>query len=80
MKACERTSETSHHETYSLICIVAQMALLFCRQRSERSAFRKMNLALYLSFWTAKLVFVTQTTVSFSAVENDRNKRKQEKE
>lgn len=38
MKACERTSETSHHETYSLICIVAQIALLFCRQRSEHSA------------------------------------------
>lgn len=38
MKACEHTSGTSHYETYSLICIVAQMALLFCREPSEHTA------------------------------------------
>lgn len=71
----------------------------FAGKHSEHTAsvWGKMNLAPYLSLWTAKLVFVAQTTLSLSvclsltcppslslflsfAVENDQNKRKQQKE
>lgn len=80
---CSKCSSWTHLRNFSLwniqcdfYCGSNRSVVLWRTFWTFRFSLGKINLAFYLSFWTAKLVFVTQTTLSLNCRKQPKKQQK----